>query len=42
VPGTRYFIVQTESFDDIPDVPAIRVLYWFDDERVVLVQGRLV
>jgi hypothetical protein len=42
VPGTRYHVVETLSHEDAPDIPALRVLYWFDDERVTLVSVMLV
>jgi hypothetical protein len=38
VPNTRYHIVQT-AVTGVPDVPTIRVLYWFDDEKVYLVSA---
>ena len=41
VPGTPYHIVETLSYDDVPDIPGIRVLYFFDDDLVTLVNGML-
>jgi hypothetical protein len=42
VPDTKYHIVQTLDYEEITDLPAIRVLYWFDAERVYLLSAMMV
>jgi hypothetical protein len=42
ISGTKYLLLETEAIEEIPDVPAIRVLYWYDTDRVYLVSCMLV
>ncbi len=39
IPGTDRHIVKTVSDDYAPDIPMIRVLYRFDDEKVYLLDA---
>jgi hypothetical protein len=41
VPGTRHHLVKTFSFEGVPEIPPLRVLYRFDEDHVFLMAAML-